>query len=82
MYSDELEQCKPIGAKKGKHKIVAFYYIIGNLHPKWRSQIRWIFLSILVKQQFVTPNAGGYQAILAPSPVDLHCETTDTRIRG
>lgn len=39
MYSDEFEVCNPIGAKKGKHKIVAFYYTVGNFHPKYRSHV-------------------------------------------
>lgn len=73
MYSDEFEVCNPIGAKKGKHKIVAFYYTIGNFHPKWRSQTRWIFLAILVKQQFLTANGVGYEAVLKPLLADLRC---------
>ena len=63
----------PMVLKKVKHKIAAFYYTIGNLHPKWRSQTRWIFLAVLVKQQFLTANGGGYQAVLEPLLAALRC---------
>jgi len=69
LYSDEFEVCNPIGAKKGKHKIVAFYYTVGNFHPKYRSQMRWIFLALLVRQQYL--NDSSYHAVLQPVIRDL-----------
>ena len=71
LYCDEFEVCNPIGPKKGKHKLTAFYYTVGNFHPKFRSQIRWIFLAILVKHQYLVTNALGYEAVLQPLLADL-----------
>jgi len=36
LYIDELELCNPIGAKRSKHKVTAVYYMVGNLHPRYR----------------------------------------------
>jgi len=71
LYCDEFEVCNPIGPKKGKHKITAFYYTVGNFHPKWRSQTRWIFLAILIKHQFLVANGLCYEAVLQPLLTDL-----------
>ena len=34
-YADEFEACNPIGTKRGKHKVFAVYYTIGNLQAKY-----------------------------------------------
>ena len=54
LYTDEFEICNPIGPKRKKHKICAFYYVIGNLHPKYRSHLKHIHLALLVRHRFVT----------------------------
>ena len=48
-YADEFEVCNPIGAKRGKHKVFAVYYTIGNLQAKYRSQLKFIHLAILIR---------------------------------
>jgi len=50
-YLDEFEVCNPIGSKRGKHKVLAVYYIIGNLDPQYCSEIKFINLCILVRYQ-------------------------------
>ncbi len=70
LYTDEFEVCNPIGPKKGRHKMVGFYYTIGNFHPKFRSQTRFIFLAILVKYKYLQEN--GYSKILEPLINDLN----------
>jgi hypothetical protein len=70
LYTDEFEVCNPIGPKRGRHKMVGIYYTIGNFHPKFRSQTRFIFLAVLVKYQYLIAN-DGYCKILNPLLNDL-----------
>lgn len=53
LYTDKFEVCNPIGAKKSKHKMTGVYYVVGNLPGKYRSQLRFIHLAILVKHKYV-----------------------------
>lgn len=50
-YEDEFEVVNPLGSKKTKHKLCAFYYTVGNL--KHRSKLKHIHLALLVRQTFV-----------------------------
>jgi hypothetical protein len=47
LYTDELEIVNPLGSKKKKHKMCVFYFTLGNLLAKYRSQLRHVYLSIL-----------------------------------
>ncbi len=71
LYCDEFEVCNPIGSKRGKHKMIAFYYTIGNFHPKYRSQLRFSFLAILCRYVFIKFNSNNYNLILTPLLNDL-----------
>ena len=71
MYADEFEPCNPIGSDRGKHKITAFYYTVGNLHPKYRSQLKFIFLAILVDYEIIRMKGNDYGVILEPLINDL-----------
>jgi hypothetical protein len=53
LYVDDVELCNPIGAKKGRHKVTAVYYIVGNLNAKYCSQERFIHLAILAKHNII-----------------------------
>jgi len=53
-YTDEFEVCNPLGSRKTVHKIVAFYFFLGDVHPKYRSQLCHIYLAILVKNSFLS----------------------------
>jgi len=75
LYVDELELCNPLGAKKGKHKITAVYYLIGNVHPKFRSQQRMIHLALLVKHKHVKEH--GYANVFQPLIHDLEILQAD-----
>lgn len=66
LYVDEVELCNPIGAKKGRHKVTAVYYIIGNLNSKYRSQERFIHLAILAKHSIIKKHDGDYSSIMKP----------------
>lgn len=40
IYSDEVELADPLGRKKGKHKVVLFYWSLLNLPHQWRSKLK------------------------------------------
>jgi hypothetical protein len=50
-YSDEFEVCNPIGAQRGKHKVLGIYYMIGNIDSRYRSQEKFIHLACLIRYQ-------------------------------
>ncbi|KAL3247762.1 hypothetical protein MRX96_056837 [Rhipicephalus microplus] len=39
IYSDEFEVCNPLGSKRGKHKMTAFYFSVLNFEVKFRSAL-------------------------------------------
>lgn len=69
LYSDEVEICNPLGAKRGVHKLLAVYFTLLNLHPRHRSQLRSIYLVLLVKYEDVQQY--GLDVILKPFISDL-----------
>jgi len=77
LYTDEFEVCNPIGAKKGKHKLMAVYYVIGNMHAKYRSQLRFTHLALLVKYKYVKNSAYDFSSILKPLIQDLQVLQTE-----
>lgn len=48
-YADEFEVCNPLGSKRGKHKVLAVYYYIGNTNCKLWSKNKFIHLCLLVR---------------------------------
>ena len=67
-YYDELEVCNPLGSKRTKHKLGkilreeifplslfkgAFYFNIGNVHPKFRQRLSNIKLLALTKSAII-----------------------------
>ena len=64
LYNDEFEVVNPLGSKKGRHKVSAFYFFIGSLAPKYHSQLRHIYLVLMVRYQF--QQKYGYAEILKP----------------
>ena len=69
IYYDELELCNPLGSRRKKHKIGeywwiaivicflccrCFYYLLGNLNPRFRSRINNIQLLALAKYSTVS----------------------------
>ena len=58
--------CNPHDSDREKHKITAFYYTIGNLHPKYRSQLKFIFLAVLADYEIIRMTGNDYGVILEP----------------
>jgi hypothetical protein len=46
-YIDDFEVCNPIGSRTSLHKLMAVYYVVGNVHPKYWSQTSGIHLAAL-----------------------------------
>ncbi|KAM7310696.1 uncharacterized protein ISCGN_007604 [Ixodes scapularis] len=69
LYSDEVEICNPLGAKRGVHKLLAVYFTLLNLHARHRSQLRSIFLVLLARYEDVQEY--GLDVILRPLLNDL-----------
>ncbi|KAL2095583.1 hypothetical protein ACEWY4_007731 [Coilia grayii] len=49
LYEDEFEIVNPLGAKRNKYKICAFYYTVGNIGDKYRSKLSHIHLALMVR---------------------------------
>jgi hypothetical protein len=65
-YLDEFEVCNPIGSKRGKHKVLGIYYVIGNLDTKFLSTIKFIHLSTLVRYKHLRQYDPDYVQLLKP----------------
>ena len=64
LYTDEFEVVNPLGSKRTIHKLAAFYFIISNIRPKYRSKLKHIYLSILCKYSLIKKYT--YNKILEP----------------
>ena len=74
LYQDEFELANPLGSAKGKHKLFAIYYTIGNLHANVRSKIDALQLVLLCKHKDLVKY--GIHSVLQPLIQDLiHLET-------
>ena len=51
-YYDHLEICNPLGPVL-KHKLGCIFFMLGNIHPKFRSSYKSIFLSTIVKHSLL-----------------------------
>lgn len=68
-YFDDLELCNPLGSKRTIHKVGAFYFMLGNLSPNFRSRVSSIQLVALAKSSII--NTHGMDKILAPFIRDM-----------
>lgn len=50
LYQDSFEVVNPLGSGKKKHKVLAVYVTLGNIHPENRSKIDPIQLVLLVRE--------------------------------
>ena len=48
-YFDEVEVCNPLGSNAKKHKLGCIFFSIGNLHPKFRSKLKCIFVAAVAR---------------------------------
>jgi hypothetical protein len=58
LYQDEFEVVNPLGAARGKHKLLAVYYTIGNLHASVRSKIDCVQLVLLCNHTSLVSGPG------------------------
>lgn len=71
LYMDAFEVCNPLGSAKVKHKIMAVYFILGNLPPHNRSQVDNVQLIFLCKESHL--KTFGYTKIFQKLISDLKC---------
>lgn len=69
LYIDDFEVANPLGTSRKKHKLTAVYWVLGNLHPKYRSSLYSSQLALLFKANSVKDH--GYGEILRPLIRDL-----------
>jgi hypothetical protein len=69
LYQDEFELVNPLGQAKTVHKVLAFYYSIGNIAVQFRSNVDHIQLVLLCKS--VDYKYFGAQRILTPLFLNL-----------
>ncbi|XP_047126505.1 uncharacterized protein LOC124807880 [Hydra vulgaris] len=63
LFIDEFESVNPLGSKRGK-QIIGIYYTIGNLHPRYRSQMSQVHLAALVRSNILKKTS--YSEIMKP----------------
>ncbi|KAK6488872.1 hypothetical protein HHUSO_G7827, partial [Huso huso] len=83
LYNDEFEVINPLGSNKLIHKVSGFYFVLGNLLPKYRLKLKNIHTVILVRNQLVKKY--GYESIVEPLVCDilrLHVEGVEIEING
>lgn len=69
LYADEVENGNPLGAKRGSHKLRLVYCSVLNIHPRYRSQLRGIYLLLIAKYKDVYKY--GMDKVLYPLNHDL-----------
>ena len=75
LYQDEFEVCNPLGQGKGKHKILAVYFTLGNLHASSRSKVDPKQLLLLCKDKFF--NDGTICNLFRPLLLDISLLETE-----
>ena len=63
-YYDDIEVCNPLGSSSKKHKLGVFLFTLGNLHPKYRSALKCIYVFAIAKTDDI--NKYTADAILSP----------------
>ena len=51
LYQDSFEVANPLGSAKKKHKILAVYMTLGNIHVHYRSKVNLIQLVLMCKEK-------------------------------
>ena len=69
IYHDDFSIVNPLGNKTHKHKISAFYFVLGNFPSKFRSRLNDIYLILLYPASLVAKY--GYHSLLSPLIEDL-----------
>ena len=69
-YFDELELCNPLGSHVKQHKLGIVFYTLGNISPKYRSQLKIINLAVVATVPVIEKH--GLDAILKPFLDDIN----------
>ncbi|XP_064470269.1 uncharacterized protein LOC135385020 [Ornithodoros turicata] len=69
LYCDEFEVCDPLGAKRGKHKLVVIYYSLLNVPAEYRSLLQHIHLAVVARDKLA--ERYGLDRILEPLVKDV-----------
>ena len=69
-FYDEVEICNPLGSHVKQHKLGIVFYTLGNIAPKYRSQLKIINLAIVVTVPIV--DVYGLDKVLQPFVNDLN----------
>ena len=73
-YYDEIEICNALGSYVKKHKLGVVFFVLGNLHPKFRSRLQAINLVLLATVPIIEKH--GIDVILRPFMNDLNTLAT------
>lgn len=79
-YYDELELCNPLGTHVKKHKLGIVFFSLGNIHPKYRSSYKAIYLAIAASSVVIERH--GLSTILRPFINDLNKLSSNVTING
>ena len=73
-YYDEVELCNPLGSHVKQHKLGIVFYSLGNIHPKYRSQLKTINLAVVATVPVIEQH--GLDSVLKPFVNDLNILAT------
>ncbi|XP_038062995.1 uncharacterized protein LOC119733674, partial [Patiria miniata] len=69
LYYDDFNIVNPLGNKVKNYKLVAFYFVLGNLSPQYRSKLHVLQLALLCKSKHLKKY--GFKKVLQPLINDL-----------
>ena len=69
LYNDDFGVTDPLGNKVSKSKVSGFYFVLGNLPPKFRSRLQDIHLLLACPSALVSKY--GYGTVLGPFLQDM-----------
>lgn len=69
LYIGDFDVANLLETSRKKHKQTAIYWVLGNLHPTYRSSLQSIQLALLYKAYTIKDH--GYGEILRPLIQDL-----------
>ena len=70
-YINEFDLCNPIGAKRGKYKLTAVYFVLGNCPQRIRFREDFIFLGLLACHRHVKKHDPQYERLFSPLVSDM-----------
>ena len=84
VYVDEFKVCNSIGAHRTTHKLIAFFYFIGNLEDKYHSQLKYVHLCLLVKEKLIKKHENLVQVLqpLIDNLNKLHHDGISVNVEG